>query len=298
MSGDATRPDGGSRAFLVGATGLLGPGLARLLRDRGWRVAALARSHTSERALAPLGVEIVPGDLTVDGAWRDAAAAADLIIHAGLPRIAPPIRRRQIRRLAVRAADGARRLAAAAGGGRLVMASTALAGTDLALGRPAAAAEAAVHGADGAAVVRLGWVYGPSGPMSWVGRGLLAGRFRIVGPGTNRWPVISAPDAAEALLVAAGLGTGVHAAAEDEVPRQRELISEICAQAGAPMPDHVPEPLAGFSLGSALAAGLAADLRLEPASELRGAGWRPAHRWRVDFLPLTRDPEAPGEEAR
>ena len=117
----------------------------------------------------------------------------------------------------------------------------------------------------------------------------------MVGPGTNRWALIAAEDAAAAALTAANLG-GTLTAAERDVPTQRELVEHLCVVGKTPIPDHVPQVLAGFSLGAPLAAALAADVPARTSEALAAAGWQPVRSWRKDLLGLTRTEEAPGEE--
>ena len=62
------------KVFVTGALGLIGARLARRYRDAGAEVAGM-----DVRADPSLGV--VAGDLTQPGAWQDAAAGCDLVIH-------------------------------------------------------------------------------------------------------------------------------------------------------------------------------------------------------------------------
>ncbi|MDH3725466.1 MAG: NAD(P)H-binding protein, partial [Thermoleophilia bacterium] len=289
----------GRVAFVVGGTGVVGAEIVARLLDRGWTVRALARSTLAERALADAGAEAVPGNLLdASGDWRAGLARADLVVNAGLPRLSPPVRRRRLRRLGRRASDGARALVRAAPTTPIVAVSTTLVGQDLALARAAKAMEAELAGHPDLALVRLPWVYGASGPLAWVSQGVDARRYRIVGPGINRWPLISSADAAEAVLMAAALGSGIYTASEPDAPRQRELVEHLCATGGTPIPDHVPEALATFSLGAPLAAALSCDGRPEVSEALLAQGWHPSCEWRKDLLRLTRPEAAPEERSR
>ena len=288
---------GGRVAFVVGGTGVLGAEIVARLVDRGWTVRALARSIPSEQALANAGAAAVRGDLLDEGGgWREGLSAADLVVHAGLPRLSPPIRRLRVRRLTRRACDGARSLVSAAATTPIVAASTALVERGLALAGPAETMEAELAAHPDVALVRLPWVYGASGPLAWVSQAIDARRYRIVGPGTNRWPLISAGDGAEAMLVAAALGSGTYVASEPDAPRQREFVEHLCAEGGTPIPDHVPGALASFSLGAPLAAAFASDGRPEVSQALVAEGWHPSHDWRKDLVRLTRPQAAPEEQ--
>jgi dihydroflavonol-4-reductase len=70
------------RAFLTGATGLLGNNLARALRAEGHTVRALVRSETKARQLlADVGAELVHGDLEDVPGFAGALADCDVVFH-------------------------------------------------------------------------------------------------------------------------------------------------------------------------------------------------------------------------
>lgn len=71
------------RAFVTGATGLLGSNLVRALVARGIGVRALARSRAkAEKQLSELtGVEIIEGDMTNVGSFAKALAQVDVVFH-------------------------------------------------------------------------------------------------------------------------------------------------------------------------------------------------------------------------
>ena len=72
----------------------------------------------------------------------------------------------------------------------------------LLIARAALAAEEALAGPE-TRVVRLPWVCGPAGLARDVIVGLRVGRYRVVGPGGNRWALLGVEDAVDALLAAA-----------------------------------------------------------------------------------------------
>jgi len=72
--------EGGMKVVVTGATGFVGTALIPLLLARGDRVTVLSRD--AERARAKLGeVTAVTADLEAPGAWTEALAGADAIIH-------------------------------------------------------------------------------------------------------------------------------------------------------------------------------------------------------------------------
>lgn len=75
------------RAALFGATGSLGPHLARELLGRGARVRAISRTREKlERAFAGLDVDLHPADLSQPAAAVRVAGGCDVIFHTvGLP---------------------------------------------------------------------------------------------------------------------------------------------------------------------------------------------------------------------
>gem|GEM_PF-426076 len=295
-------------SFVTGGSGLVGRALVAALLADGHRVLALVRQPQDGTALAALGAEPVFGDLLEErGTWRPRVGEADLVWHLGLPRLPVPLRPLRVRRLRAASATGARLLAGAMADGQpAVVASTTLVYGDrpgarvgegdapqpLGWGQVGHAAERAL--ADGALrVVRLPWVYGPTGFFPGVLRGLRQRRLRIVGDGGNPMPVLAAEDAAAALRAAAAAPAGVYAVAEDPVPTQRGLVEELCAQLGVRRTDVLPLPMAALSMGGALAHAVAASCDLAPGA-LAAAGWRPARSWRSDLVALCDTDRADG----
>lgn len=83
------------RVFLTGATGFIGGEVARLLRQRGDDVRALARTPAKAVGLAALGCELVAGDLSDEEALTEACRGVDAVIHgAALYEVGVPAERR------------------------------------------------------------------------------------------------------------------------------------------------------------------------------------------------------------
>jgi nucleoside-diphosphate-sugar epimerase len=283
--------------FLTGGTGLAGAALLASLVGDGDRVIALVRDPRGAARVTAAGADPVFGDLTeAHGTWRARVAEADVVWHCGLPRFSPPVRALGLRAAARAAARGAANLAEAAGDRPVVMASSALVqggapggpvGEDdppapAGLGHVHHAAERALAGTDLRAV-RTGWLYGPEGMLAAIAHGLRGRRYRIVGTGTTRLPLLSARDAASAMRAALGLAAGPVLASELPVPTQTEVVHHLCATLGVPRPDHLPPRLASLSLGGAVVASLTASPDVRPG-RLAGAGWAPADDWRRDLV--------------
>src|SRR5260221_1344508 len=70
------------KAFVTGATGLLGNNLVRALERNGHEVAALARSSSkATRVLAGTSARIVTGDMKRVGDFAAALAGCDVVFH-------------------------------------------------------------------------------------------------------------------------------------------------------------------------------------------------------------------------
>jgi len=269
-------------AFVIGGGGLVGAPVVDMLLAGGTQVTALARSDAAATALRAAGADVVRGDLSAPGPWARNAGEADVVIHAGLPRMAPPVRGRHVRRLARLAADQAAALADAARGAVIVAVTCGLADDSgpLRIAIPSRGVEHALRGTD-TRVIRVPWVYGPAGLVRDMSRGVQMRRLRIVGPGTNPMPLAGARDAAAAALAAAAGPPGTYAVREPSVPSQIELVHHLCAGRGAPRPDHAPPRLAALSMGGVVSEALAA-FPVDSADP--PPGFACAQRWDVDLL--------------
>lgn len=70
------------RVLVVGATGKVGQVVARMLRERGLPVTALARDETRARVALPAGIDIAVGDLRQGATLAAALAQASTIVFA------------------------------------------------------------------------------------------------------------------------------------------------------------------------------------------------------------------------
>lgn len=277
---------------MTGGTSLVGRLLIARLVEQGVHVVALARSAAAVETVRRAGAEAVLGDLHKPDSWTREARSVEHAFHLARPRLRPPVRGRSIGGLARQASSGAAALRAALGSGTPVtMASTGLVFGDrptaanegtpaapVALARPSLAAETGLADSE-LRVVRLGWVYGEEGVMHDLLAALRERRLRVMGPGGNRWAVISAGDAVEALLVASADAPGLYCAAEPEAPTQVEVIHGVCDATGLRRPDHLPPAMARFSMGGAMADALMASMNLR-SDRLTALGWRPTSEWR------------------
>ena len=80
--GAGSRRRCGMRVFITGGTGLVGRHVIAALRARGDTIRALARSEAATTALAELGAEPVPGDLSDAARLDQVTAGSDAVVHA------------------------------------------------------------------------------------------------------------------------------------------------------------------------------------------------------------------------
>lgn len=264
--------------------------LDRLVAD-GWEVLATARTRRAVEAATEAGATPVYTDVDNLGQWTTETSSADIVFHLATPRVTPPVHGPRVRRNARLARKGAEIVAEVAGERPIVALSSALVygssaspteddapAKPLAFSRAAAASEAALAGAD-LKVLRAGWVYGPDGLMGFVLPALRMRRYRVVGSGDNLWPMLSAEDAADALLRLADAEPGVYQASEHDgrPPTQNEVVEALCS-AGLRKPDRVPGLMAKGVLGGPLATALESSQWL-PSTKLRELGWVPSMDW-------------------
>lgn len=226
---------------------------------------------------------MIRGDLSSPAAWRGAAADAEVVFHAGQPRMVPPLRGRHVRRLARHSREAGEAIASAVGpAGTVVMASCGIGagGAPIGISEPAQHAEGALSGT-ALRVVRLPWAYGPAGFIRDIARGLQMRRVRIVGPGDNRIALVGARDAAAALVAAADAPPGRYGVAEADAPTQVELIHHLCTGRGATRPDHLPPRMASLSMGGVVVEALMADQHVPGTPP---PGFTHAQEWRRDLL--------------
>jgi nucleoside-diphosphate-sugar epimerase len=291
--------DGARVALLTGATSMVGRVLLDRLVADGCEVLATARTKQAVATVTEAGATPLYTDADNLGQWRSEVGHAEVIFHLATPRVTPPVHGPRVRRNARLARKGAQALADVAGRRPVVALSSGLVygsstnpidddapSAPLAFARAAAAGEKALADTD-LRVLRSGWVYGSGGLMSFVVPALRMRRYRIVGSGDNLWPLLSAEDAAEALLRLADADPGVYQASEhmDRPPTQNDVVDALCA-GGLRKPDRIPGPMARAVLGGPLAGAMASSQWL-PSERLRSLGWTPRSNWTVELPQLS-----------
>ncbi|MFF8592117.1 SDR family oxidoreductase [Streptomyces sp. NPDC015220] len=244
------------RVFVTGATGHIGSAVVSDLLDAGHQVVGLARSDRSAAALTAAGAEAYRGSLDDLGALRDAAAAADGVIHLAFKHdfsdyqgaIATDLRAVETMGAALEGSgkplvvtSGTLMLAIALPPGQL--------GTEADVASPpvprAESENAAVALAERgvrSSVVRLS----PSVHSRLDLHGFVPRLVRIardkgvsayVADGANRWPAVHTLDAARLFRLAlekAPAGSRLHGAADEGVPF-RDIAQTIGRHVGVPV---------------------------------------------------------------
>lgn len=265
--------------FVAGATGVLGRRIVREAADRGHRVVGLVRDEAGAATVADRGGEPRHGDVLDRASLREAAAGADVIVHAataiptGLRPSEPDWETNdRVRR------DGARNLLAAAeavGADRFVLQSVVwlVRRPD---GRPfdesadpnpdrstrsAGEAERVVRERADAidvdpVVLRCGWFYAADAAHTRrLGEGLLARRLPIIGGGPfgrrdAELSFVHVDDAARAFVAAAGgAATGTFHVADDRPTTYARFLNAFADRLEAPRPFRIPGWLARLAVG-------------------------------------------------
>ena len=281
------------RVFVTGATGFVGSFIVAELIGAGHEVVGLSRSDAGAEALVRAGAKVFRGDVNDVETLRNAAEAADGVIHAAFNHDASDLKRHSENDRRVIAALGA----ALAGTGRPLIVTSGTGLVQSATGRPvretdphaasavfprAASEEAAdaLMEQDGnvVMVMRLPQVHDTrrQGRIRWhIQIARQQGRVAYVGEGRNRVPAVHVSDAALLFRLAlerGEAGARYHAVAEEGVPL-REIAEAIGAGLRLPVESITPEEAPDYY---GLLAQLAVlDLPASGAATGQRLGWVP-----------------------
>lgn len=275
------------RIFLTGGSGYIGSAVLEAFVRGGHRVDALVRNSEKAAFVQARGGNPVLGNLAEPASFADAAAAADGVVHAAFEYAA---RGPELEAAALEA------LLAPGGAGRFVIYTSGcwvlgpcptpvdetadVQPIDLVAWRPAH--EARVLGSAAAGlrpvVIRPGIVYGSSrGIVGDVFKDAANSLIRVIGEGTNHWPLVYDRDLADLYVRAAmsAEASGIFHANDEGDERVNDIVAAIAAHAKtSPSVRHVPLAEARQKLGP-YADALALDQVIR-SSRARALGWNPS----------------------
>jgi len=267
------------RVFVTGASGFVGRGLVPELVAAGHTVTGLARSDAAAAALGSAGVEVRAGSLDDLDVLRDAAAAADGVIHLAFKHDIAFTGDFAGATRADRAAIETFGEALAGTDKPFVIASGILGVLGLPPGVVATERDGLAVVADDrdvpigganeridnanftlalaargvrSSVVRLPPATHGAGDWGFlvtaIGLARQKGAAAYVGDGANRWPAVHRDDAARLFRLAlesAPPGSALHAVGDEGVPI-REIAEVIAAQLGLPAVSVTPEQIGDY----------------------------------------------------
>jgi nucleoside-diphosphate-sugar epimerase len=288
------------RVFVTGASGHIGSAVVPELLQAGYQVTGLARSDGSAAALKAAGAEVRRGDLDDLDGLREAAAAADGVIHLAFKHdqmrsgnfpAAVEADLRAIQALGAALEGTGKPLVTSSGGNG---GATGRPGTEQDTGGgPRAEAENTVIGfaerGVRSAAVRLPPIVHSTLDHHGFAHVLIAtarakGISGYVGDGSNRWPSVHTLDAARVYRLAlesAPAGTRLHAAADEGIPF-RDIAAAIGHGAGVPTASIAAGDAGGhFGFLGPL---VSQDIPTSSEWTRRTLGWEPAHPGLIDDL--------------
>ncbi len=287
------------RVFITGSTGYIGSAVAAELARAGHEVLGLVRSEAKARQVAMLEVHPVQGDLADPDGYREAARAAQVLIHCGVEYGA---RQWELDRLTV---DTFLSVARETGLPRLVLYTSgvwvygetgdAMVDEGSRLAPPEGVKQRVGHerrvleGASGGVrslVARPGCVYGGSGGLTapWFSAATREGSAQIVGDGCFRWSWVHVADLARGyrLMVESPFSGEIFNLTDRSRPSVLECARATgitCGGDGAVRTVSVEQ--ARGEMGP-LADCLVLDQHVDSSKAVRSLGWQPRHGGFVD----------------
>lgn len=278
------------RIFLTGGTGYIGAAVLDAFARAGHTVDALVRNRERAVHAQARGATPVIGDLSDPSTFAESAAVADGVIHAAFeysPR-GVEVDGTAVEAL-LRPAAGRRRFVIYTSGvwvlGNQQAPADETAAPDpspIVAWRPAREARVLGAAADDlrTAVVRPGIVYGGArGIVCDLLKNAANGLVRVIGPGTNHWPLVYDRDLGELYLRLATTdsASGVFHANDEGDERVNDIVQAIAGHVPVkPSVRRVPLPEARKKLGP-VADALALD-QIVRSPRARAIGWQPSLR--------------------
>lgn len=264
-------------AFITGATGFVGGALAEKLTADGWTVTALVRPQSDTARLSALGVSLAFGDVCQPEGLAEAMSGANVVFHcAALTGVGH--RSADIHRVIVQGTNNLLDAACKSGVQRFVYVSSvavyelngasvcdekhALLGSSIdpyaqaKIAAEKACLEACHAGMLEATIVRPVFIYGPGDRLGGFVPELVAmisnGKFKLIGGGHNRVPLVYIADLVDMLLLCAirqeSVGQ-VYNACSNQSPSWQELVTALCGEFHLKQPATVPAGLVKSAAG-------------------------------------------------
>jgi nucleoside-diphosphate-sugar epimerase len=276
------------RIFVTGGSGYIGRSVVAELRHRGHHVAALVRSDAAAATVRKLGAETVHGSLDSLDVIELATREHDATVHvAGMTSPESVALEAAMIDMLARVAPNDHTVVYPSGGWVYGDRGDAVVDEDAPLKpiaivawRPAHEERVLALSARGirTVVIRPAVVYGDQGGLvGYLSASANPGPVRVVGDGTNRWPMVRVDALAELYAAAveqsaaSGIYNGVNAAA---VPYVEIARAASRAGGGNGSIEHLTYENAGTALGP-MAEAFAMDLQVSAEKARRELGWNP-----------------------
>jgi nucleoside-diphosphate-sugar epimerase len=274
------------KVFLTGGSGYIGQATIEALVRHGHEVTALARSDRATEVVTGLGAKAVTGDLTDLSVLRNAASAADGVLHLGWS----AERSAEVDLAAAGAlleGLGGRGPYVHTGGVWVYGDTEGLVDEDAPKNPPEVTAwrlenEARVLATEGSrpVLVMPGVVYGRgSGLLEYffVEPARATGAVRVIGGGTNHVTLVHVDDIAELYVLALGAPAGsVYGGVAESLPFAT-IAPALATAAGVPgKVEHISFAAAYEQMG-VIAGAYALDQQLTSDRARRELGWEPKH---------------------
>jgi nucleoside-diphosphate-sugar epimerase len=274
------------KVFLTGGSGYIGQATIEALVRHGHEVTALARSDRASGIVTGLGAKAVTGDLTDLSVLRNAASAADGVLHLGWS----AERSAEVDLAAAEAlldGLGGRGPYVHTGGVWVYGDTEGLVDEDAPKNPPEVTAwrlenEARVLAAEGShpVLVMPGVVYGRGSGLleySFVEPARATGAVRVIGDGSNYVTLVHVDDIAELYVLALGAPAGsVYGGVAENLPFAT-IAPALAAAAGVPgKVEHISFAAAYEQMG-VIAGAYALDQQLTSDRARRELGWEPKH---------------------